>query len=130
MNRHHAKQLKLPRSIEDAMKLHHVISHYIHEHYTTVAMIYMATYTYIQSFAIPGSIPMAVLGGALFETWTALAMVCMCTGVGATCCYLISWTCGQELMERYQSTRMQWWRSKVGSAFYCLFVDDEHCYNR
>lgn len=54
-----------------------MIAHYIEEHYSIILGLYTATFIFLQTFAIPGSIPMAVLAGALFKARIALVVVCL-----------------------------------------------------
>jgi uncharacterized membrane protein YdjX (TVP38/TMEM64 family) len=59
------------------------------------------------------SMPMAVLGGALFGTWVGLTAVCVCTAFGASTCYFLSWLFCGELVAQYLSERIRWWKEQV-----------------
>ena len=48
-----------------------------------------------------------VLAGALFGVWLGLPLVCFLTGTGASCCYLLSWLFGKDLVWKYWSHRIR-----------------------
>jgi uncharacterized membrane protein YdjX (TVP38/TMEM64 family) len=50
---------------------------------------------------------LSVLGGALWGSWNALALVSLCSGIGATICYLLSCYLGQRVIQNYFSERMK-----------------------
>ncbi|KAA0192254.1 hypothetical protein HAZT_HAZT008939 [Hyalella azteca] len=66
------------------MKLYH------DEHFSYLITLFSMAYVYKQTFAIPGSALMNILGGALLGVWVALPVVCILAAVGASCCYLLS----------------------------------------
>jgi uncharacterized membrane protein YdjX (TVP38/TMEM64 family) len=62
-----------------------------------------------------------VLGGALFGTKVALITAGMCTAVGSTNCYIISWTFGQTLVHQYFAEKLRWWKHQVAQHQHRLF---------
>jgi uncharacterized membrane protein YdjX (TVP38/TMEM64 family) len=71
------------------------------------------TYVFLQTFAIPGSIFLSILSGFLFPFFIALFLVCTCSAVGATFCYLLSSMVGHELVMKWFPERLSYWRVKV-----------------
>ncbi|XP_065911061.1 transmembrane protein 41B-like [Dysidea avara] len=107
------RQLRLPREINDAKDLGRLLSKYKDSHYYTVLSSYFLTYIFLQTFAIPGSIFLSILSGFLFPTVLALSLVCTCSGIGATFCYLLSSLIGRGLVRKYIPERAEKWREQV-----------------
>lgn len=67
----------------------------------------------LQTFAIPGSIFLSILSGFLFRFPIALLLVCTCSAVGATLCYLLSSLLGRRLLYRYFPDKAKEWTMVV-----------------
>lgn len=67
----------------------------------------------LQTFAIPGSLFLSILSGFLFKFPVALAMICFCSSVGATLCYLLSLLLGRRLVKHYFPKRAEQWGLQV-----------------
>lgn len=63
----------------------------------------------LQTFAIPGSIFLSILSGFLFSFPIALLLVCTCSAVGATLCYLLSSLLGRKLLYKYFPEKANEW---------------------
>lgn len=114
-------------TIEDAKGLSRYLRKYTENHYMTVVCVYVTTYIFLQTFAIPGSIFLSLMAGSLFETSVALTLVCCSAAVGATLANHLSHFVGRELVEKYQAERLASWRAQVQSQRnnmmnYMLFV--------
>ncbi|KAG0021634.1 Transmembrane protein 41B [Entomortierella chlamydospora] len=72
------KWLKFPRNAEDVQHLSVVLETYLAQHYYAVMTCFAATYLSMQAFAVPGSMMLSVLGGALFKFRIGLALVLFC----------------------------------------------------
>lgn len=59
---------------------------------------------FLQSFAIPGSLPLGVLAGALFKLPLGLLLVSACSAIGAFNCYLLSQFIGKSLIHSVTTT--------------------------
>jgi len=121
------EKLKLPRNIEDAKQLGFLLSQYTDNYYYTVLSGYVITYIFLQTFAIPGSIFLSVLSGFLFNFWIALLLVCTCSAVGASLCYLLSYSFGRPLIQKYFQERVEQWSKQVEKhnanlTFYIIFL--------
>ena len=111
--REEKQHIKLPRNIEDAKHLGHVLSRYKDKYFIQVLVAYFTSYIFLQSFAIPGSIFLSILSGFLFPFPLALFLVCLCSGLGASFCYLLSYLVGKRLVIRYIPERVTEWQNHV-----------------
>ncbi|XP_064600596.1 transmembrane protein 41B-like isoform X3 [Liolophura sinensis] len=109
------EHIKLPRNIDDAKNLGKVLSRYKEDHYYEVLGFYFITYVFLQSFAIPGSIFLSILSGFLFPFPLALTLVCLCSGLGASFCYLLSYLVGRRLVAKYIPERVAEWQRHVNN---------------
>ncbi|XP_021442178.1 transmembrane protein 41B isoform X3 [Oncorhynchus mykiss] len=67
----------------------------------------------LQTFAIPGSIFLSILSGYLYPFPLALFLVCLCSGLGASFCYMLSYLVGRPVVYRYLTERAQKWSQQV-----------------
>lgn len=118
---HEKQYLKLPRSLEEARDLGMVLNRYSDEHFASVYVGFCMTYIFLQSFAIPGSISLSVLSGYLFSLPLALFSVCMCSAIGASVCYLLSFVLGRRLVIKYFAEKVANWSQQVRSQRDNLF---------
>jgi len=81
--------LHFPRSIEGLKNLSNTLQHYRDDHLSYLLLLYCSAYLYKQSFSLPGSPILNLLGGALFGTWIGLPLCCLLTAIGASLCYLL-----------------------------------------
>jgi len=105
--------MKLPRNIEDAKKLGLVLSRYKEKYYFTVLTGVFITYIFLQSFAIPGSIFLSIMSGYLFSFPIALTLICTCSALGASICYLLSYLLGRKLVLQYFREKVEHWSAQV-----------------
>ncbi|KAF9426456.1 Transmembrane protein 41B [Podila epigama] len=119
--------LKFPRSAEDVQHLSIVLERYVSEHYYQVLFCFVATYLTMQAFAIPGSVMLSVLGGALFKLWVGIIVVLLSASIGSTFCYIISYYLCHPIVEKYLSERIAKLKVKIDSKkdqlfFYFAFL--------
>ncbi|XP_029354242.1 transmembrane protein 41B isoform X1 [Echeneis naucrates] len=107
------EKIKIPKDMDDAKALGTVLSKYKDTYYTQVLVAYFATYVFLQTFAIPGSIFLSILSGYLYPFPLALFLVCLCSGLGASFCYLLSYLVGRPVVYRYLTERAQKWSQQV-----------------
>jgi uncharacterized membrane protein YdjX (TVP38/TMEM64 family) len=67
----------------------------------------------LQTFAIPGSIFLSILAGFLYPFPLALFLVCLCSSLGASFCYLLSQLFGRHLLLKYFHDRITLWQKRV-----------------
>ncbi|KAK9711820.1 Transmembrane protein 41B [Basidiobolus ranarum] len=106
-------EMKFPKNMDDVKELALALSEFMNGHYFSVLYSYIVLYIFLQAFAIPGSAMLSVLGGALFTKWPALLLVCLCSGLGATICYLISYYIASPIVERYLTERLVDWSEQI-----------------
>uniref|UniRef100_A0A8C2FM98 Transmembrane protein 41B n=1 Tax=Cyprinus carpio TaxID=7962 RepID=A0A8C2FM98_CYPCA len=67
----------------------------------------------LQTFAIPGSIFLSILSGYLYPFPLALFLVCLCSGLGASFCYMLSYLVGRPMVYKYLTERAEKWSQQV-----------------
>lgn len=67
----------------------------------------------MQTFAIPGSLFLSIMSGFLFPFLTALILVCTCSMIGASLCFLLSQLLGRKLVKKYFPDRAKKWAVQV-----------------
>lgn len=105
--------LKIPWNIEDAKNLGIVLNRYKVDHYYHVMTGVFLTYIFLQTFAIPGSLFLSILSGYLFPFYVAIILVCTCSMVGATLCFLLSQLLGRRLVLKYFPEKASKWKVQV-----------------
>ncbi|XP_033216755.1 transmembrane protein 41 homolog [Belonocnema kinseyi] len=113
LNEEEKKHIKLPFHIEDAKNLGGVLERYKDLYYFQVLAGLFITYIFLQTFAIPGSIFLSILSGFLFPFPLALLLVCTCSAVGASLCYLLSSLLGRKLLYKYFPEKAKGWAIEV-----------------
>ncbi|XP_030416262.1 transmembrane protein 41B isoform X2 [Gopherus flavomarginatus] len=105
--------IKIPRDMDDAKALGKVLSKYKDTFYVQVLVAYFATYIFLQTFAIPGSIFLSILSGFLYPFPLALFLVCLCSGLGASFCYMLSYLVGRPVVYKYLTEKAVKWSEQV-----------------
>ncbi|KAF9150104.1 Transmembrane protein 41B [Linnemannia schmuckeri] len=109
----HRKDLHFPHSLEDLEALRKILSVYMDKHYYRVLFGFLTIYLYLQTFSVPGSMWLSILGGALFKFWVALIIVSLASAIGATNCYLLSRMFFSKLVKRKFGDRMEKWNTQL-----------------
>ncbi|XP_037360524.1 transmembrane protein 41B-like [Talpa occidentalis] len=105
--------MKVPRDMDDAKALGKVLSKYKDTFYVQVLLAYFATYIFLQTFAISGSIFLSILSGFLYPFPLALFLVCLCSGLGASFCYMLSHLLGRPVVHKYLRKKAEKWSQQV-----------------
>ncbi|XP_043268184.1 transmembrane protein 41B [Venturia canescens] len=113
LSEHEKEHMKLPFNIEDAKNLGKLLEQYKDRYYIEVLAGLFLTYVFLQTFAIPGSIFLSILSGFLFPFPLALFLVCSCSAIGASLCYLVSSLLGRKLLFKYFPDKANEWALKV-----------------
>ncbi|KAE8580379.1 hypothetical protein XENTR_v10024405 [Xenopus tropicalis] len=108
-----SRSLVFPSDLEELRELADFLQHYKREHQTYVMVLFCSAYLYKQSFAIPGSSFLNLLGGALFGPWLGLFLCCTLTSIGATFCYLLSHAFGKKMVLMYFPDKVSTLQNKV-----------------
>ncbi|KAE8580377.1 hypothetical protein XENTR_v10024405 [Xenopus tropicalis] len=115
------RSLVFPSDLEELRELADFLQHYKREHQTYVMVLFCSAYLYKQSFAIPGSSFLNLLGGALFGPWLGLFLCCTLTSIGATFCYLLSHAFGKKMVLMYFPDKVSTLQNKVEENRSSLF---------
>jgi len=99
--------LKFPSNLDELKKLATFLKQYKEEQKIPLMLLFCTAYLYKQTFAIPGSVFMNLLAGALFGLWKAFFITCILTASGATCCYFISKIFGESILSHYFPERVK-----------------------
>lgn len=105
--------IKVPFDIEDAKQLGRVLDRYKDLYYLEVMFGVILVYIFLQTFAIPGSLFLSILSGFLYNFPVALTLVCFCSALGATLCYLLSQLVGRRLVKHYFPEKARIWAAQV-----------------
>lgn len=74
----------------------------------------MLNFTFsLQTFAIPGSLFLSIMSGFLFKFPIALTLVCFCSALGASLCYLLSQLVGRRIVKHFFPERAKTWSQQV-----------------
>lgn len=115
--------LHFPKSLEDLRELVRVSSAYKQDHWYYVLLLFSAAYIYKQTFAIPGSALLNLLGGALLGCWPlGFPVCCALTAIGASNCFLLSRLVGKAIIQRKFATRIKWLQGKLLENEHQLFL--------
>nr|CAG8450649.1 15692_t:CDS:2 [Entrophospora candida]CAG8455975.1 12814_t:CDS:2 [Entrophospora candida] len=94
--------LHIPTGLKDLQALNKLLGETIESYYVNLLIIYVVSYIFLQTFSIPGSMWLSILGGALFGWFNALLLVCVCSSIGSSNCFLLSKKYGRTLVkDRY-----------------------------
>lgn len=106
--------LKVPRSIEEIQFLKDHLANYTKDYTAQVILGYCATYIFMQTFMIPGTIFMSLLAGALFGVARGLALVLFNATAGASSCYFVSKLIGRPIAFYLWPEKLRFFRAEVG----------------
>jgi uncharacterized membrane protein YdjX (TVP38/TMEM64 family) len=81
--------MKSPTSLENVKEIGAALQRYGDAHYGRLVFGHTAVYLFLQTFAVPGTLFLNLLGGALFGMGMGLPLCILLTGVGSCCCYLL-----------------------------------------
>ncbi|GAA5945274.1 hypothetical protein JCM3775_007418 [Rhodotorula graminis] len=111
----HQDKVKLPKSFDDLKSLNEVLQVYSERNYWRVMASYVVVYLFLQTFSVPGSMYLSILGGALWGVLIALPLVCFCVATGALLCYLMSAALGPAVLRNSEvwRERVEAWTDRV-----------------
>jgi len=101
-----ATSLGFPSNLNELKELAGLLKNYRREHKYYVYILFLSAYVYKQALAIPGSVFLNVLAGAIFGLWVGFPLVCILTATGASSCYLLSKYFGKEYVLYYFQQRL------------------------
>ncbi|XP_053207511.1 transmembrane protein 41A-like [Panonychus citri] len=122
-----SNHLKFPSNLEELQKVSQILEEYFQDNKSYVLLLFSSAYLFKQTFAIPGSVFMNLLSGALFGLQAGFTVACLLTAIGATFCYLLSNFCGKSWISRRFAGQLTVLRRKVDEnrstlIYYLLFL--------
>ncbi|KAI9317593.1 snare associated Golgi protein-domain-containing protein [Dichotomocladium elegans] len=105
--------IKFPRNLKDLRRLNGILSTYIDQHFMNVYVTFVVTYIYLQSFSVPGSMWLSILGGTLFNFWLTLFTVSLCSAIGSSIAYFLSASLGSVAVVRLIGDRIAKWNEQL-----------------
>uniref|UniRef100_A0A146RLI4 Transmembrane protein 41A n=1 Tax=Fundulus heteroclitus TaxID=8078 RepID=A0A146RLI4_FUNHE len=114
-------RLKFPSDLESLRELAETLKFYKTENYGYVLLLFCSAYLYKQSFAIPGSSFLNMLGGAIFGPWVGLMLTCLLSTFGSTFCFLLSSTFGKQYVVYFFPEKVALLQRKVEENQSSLF---------
>ncbi|KAF4520336.1 hypothetical protein B566_EDAN004396 [Ephemera danica] len=122
---HDKPDLQFPSNLQELQELAKLLSAYYSTNWVYVLVLFSSAYLYKQSFMIPGSV--LLVAGALFGLYIAFPLVCLLTGIGASCCFLLSKHLGQQSLQQRFPNKILWLQSQVESnrerlPYFLLFL--------
>nr|XP_054752846.1 transmembrane protein 41A-like [Lytechinus pictus] len=116
-----SRELNFPSNLEQLKSVVDILQEYKSDNVGYILLLFSSAYIYKQTFAIPGSVFMNLLGGALFGPWLAFPMCCVLSAFGATLCYLLSHFFGRALILKYAAERVKPLQKMVQDNLESLF---------
>ncbi|KAK6758111.1 hypothetical protein RB195_015745 [Necator americanus] len=104
---------ELPKQFDNFTALADRFRHYKDEHFTYITTVFICTYLYKQTFAIPGSFFLNVIAGAVYDFWCGFILCCVLTTGGSTLCYLFSEQFGREYVMYYFGQKLTYLQQKI-----------------
>lgn len=84
------QKINFPKSFKQLHTLAEILQTYKNNHYYLVLLLFTSAYLYKQAFAIPGSVFLNILSGALYGPILGTFITSIFSAIGASCCYLFS----------------------------------------
>ncbi|BDA42227.1 Transmembrane protein 41 homolog [Coccomyxa sp. Obi] len=86
-----------PLSISQLAAQRDVVQNYAAEHLVATLIGWTLVYVFMQMFAIPGTVSLSLLSGALFGTLQGLFLVAVVSTLGSCACFMLSRLVGKSL---------------------------------
>ncbi|XP_014776129.1 transmembrane protein 41A isoform X1 [Octopus bimaculoides] len=118
---HSNSTLRFPSNLEELNSLVSHLSLYKNDHMSYIFLLFCSAYLYKQAFAIPGSVFLNLLAGALFGTVLGFITTSFLTACGATCCYLLSENFGKPYIIKKFHKRISYLNEKIQANMDSLF---------
>lgn len=95
-------ELVFPSTLEDIKALNQVVSTIITDDigFIYILTLFISAYLFKQTFAIPGSVFLNLLAGAIFGLIWGFILTCFLTALGATFCYSLAKFAGKNAAKR------------------------------
>lgn len=102
-----SKELHFPKDLDDLSEIAEMMKEYKSDHFGYISLLFCSAYLYKQTFAIPGSVFMNLLAGAIYGIWLAFPLCCVLSAIGASLCFLLSKSFGKTLIMKYFADKLE-----------------------
>jgi len=106
-------KITFPSNLDQLKQLSSELEEVKNSHMSLLLLLFCSAYLYKQTFAIPGSVFMNLLGGALFGVKVAFPICSLLTACGATLCYLLSLMFGRSILKHMFPSKLASVEEKV-----------------
>ena len=114
--------LHLPLTLAAAQRLAAVLEEFVEVYFANALLAHAAIYLYLQTFAIPGTVFVNLVAGAVLGMWTGFFLGLCYNVLGSCFLYGLSYRFGKRFVERYFPIRMekfrQWAHDHRGELLY------------
>lgn len=117
-----------PKSIEDLKALRELALFVAEQNTSFTFLSWSLLYILMQICAIPGTLSLSLICGALYGQVIGLLAVSLTSTLGSSCCYLLTGSfLGRPLAQHFWPQRLDWFRRQVESRrsnilFYIIFL--------
>jgi len=120
-------ELKFPSNLEDLRKIASNLGQFQVSNPGYVLLLFSSAYIFKQTFAVPGSVFLNILAGALYGVWQGFLMCCLLTACGASQCYLLARLVGANTAQHYFPEKIASFKAKLDEnrdqlLFFLLFL--------
>lgn len=106
--------LNFPSSLAELRSTSALLTaYYRHQAPAYVMLLFISAYLFKQTFAVPGSVFLNVLAGAVFGLPLAFVLCSFLTACGASCCFVLARICGRNAAQKYFPQRIQSFRESL-----------------
>ncbi|KAF7496458.1 Transmembrane protein 41A [Sarcoptes scabiei] len=99
--------ITFPTNIKQLKNLAKILSSYYETNRNYVLVLFSCAYLYKQTFAIPGSVFLNLLGGAIFGTSIAFVLCSILTAIGSSFAFGLSHLVGRSIVIKYFPDKIQ-----------------------
>jgi len=119
--------LKFPSSLDELRAITSLLSRFQENHSAYILTLFCSAYLFKQTFAVPGSVFLNILAGALYGVWGGFLLCSLLSGLGASLCYILANIVGAATANRYFPDRIRAFEVKLDEnkaqlPFFLLFL--------
>mmetsp|Transcript_23933 Transcript_23933/g.32918 ORF Transcript_23933/g.32918 Transcript_23933/m.32918 type:complete len:290 (-) Transcript_23933:53-922(-) len=102
-----------PLKLQGALDMRDIFSGYTEDHPLHVALVLSSLYVFMQCFAIPGTLTLSLLAGALFGFYKGVALVVCVNATGSSLCFAINTVVGRAIANRLWPQKIEAFKREV-----------------
>ena len=102
-----------PQSLQGLVAQRNVLQAYAATYPRVVATGLCGAYVFMQTFAVPGTLMLSLLAGALYGAQRAWLLVAAVSTVGSCSCYCLSWLLGRQLVRAAWPAKLDRYAAEV-----------------